>query len=92
MPSGKRWNVQHQFEAAAQYPPPAAKHYLVNDTTVAESDETNNCRASVQAPSRRSTDRPTRPADAGAGSASNSGLLDSSVRYLVVNLKTAKGE
>ena len=52
MPSGKRWNVQHQFEAAAQYTPPAAKHYLVNDTTVAESDETNNCRASVQAPSR----------------------------------------
>jgi hypothetical protein len=27
MLSGKRWNVQHQFEAAAQYTPPAAKHY-----------------------------------------------------------------
>ena len=31
MPSGRRWNVQQQFEAAARYTPPVAKRYLVND-------------------------------------------------------------
>lgn len=34
MPSGKRWNVQQQFEAAARYTPPVAKRYLVNEPLV----------------------------------------------------------